>query len=228
MRLANLAALPTLIAGLCLASAAHAERVCTAMAADPSVSVSLRVTADGMVQGGEVHWAVPNVRPELPSMVHIVYPLVGDRAGSRPLSIITLNTVSGEDIVRSSTASIQIVIDGMEAAVRAWDQYAQTVEQLNARPPPDGVSKASFLGAVDFSPNYQDGKRDIDSSAALSKIGDGAHTLEVRLLGHDGVIMEAHTYRLFDMATPAVGDVQMALAASIKMAKQEPARCEMY
>ena len=228
MRLASLTALSSLIAGLSLAGTAHAERVCTAMAADPSVSVSLRVSDQGMVQGGEVHWAVPNVRPDLPSLVHIVYPLAGDRAGAQPLSIITLNTVSGEDIVRSATASIQIVVDGMEAAVRAWDQYAQTVEQLNARPPPDGVSKASFLGAVDFSSNYKDGKRDIDSSAALMRIGDGAHTLEVKLLGHDGVVMEDHVYRLFDMATPAVGDVQMALAASLKMAQQEPARCQMY
>jgi hypothetical protein len=224
MRLAGLAA----FVSLALAGAAHAERVCTASAPDPAITVSLHVTDEGMVEGGEVHWAVPNVRPDLPSMVHIVYPLAGDRAGSRPLSIITLNTVTGDDIARSSTASIQIVVDGMEEAVRAWDLYAQTVQQLNDRLPPQGVSKASFLGAVPFTRNYQDGKRDIDSSAALTRIGDGAHTLEVRLLGQDGAVLQDHTYVLFDMPAPPPSDVQTALAASLKMSQQDPAHCQMY
>lgn len=224
MRLLGLAA----FVSLALAGAAHAERVCTASAPDPAITVSLHVTDEGMVEGGEVHWAVPNVRPDLPSMVHIVYPLAGDRAGSRPLSIITLNTVTGDDIARSSTASIQIVVDGMEEAVRAWDLYAQTVQQLNDRLPPQGVSKASFLGAVPFTRNYQDGKRDIDSSAALTRIGDGAHTLEVRLLGQDGAVLQDHTYVLFDMPAPPPSDVQTALAASLKMSQQDPAHCQMY
>jgi hypothetical protein len=139
-----------------------------------------------------------------------------------------LNAVTGEDIVRSSTASIQIVVDGMEEAVRAWDLYGQTVQQLNDRLPPQGVSKASFLGAVPFTSNYQDGKRDIDSSAALTRIGDGAHTLEVRLLGQDGAILQDHTYMLFDMPSPPPGDVRTALAASLKMLQQDPAHCQMF
>ena len=224
MRLAGLAA----VVSLALAGAAHAERVCTGSAADPAISVALHVTDDGMVEGGEVHWAVPNVRPDLPSMVHIVYPLAGDRAGSRPQSIITLNTVTGDDIVRSSTASIEIVVDGMDQAVRAWDLYGQTVRQLNDRLPPQGISKASFLGAVPFTPNYEDGKRDIDSSTALMRIGDGARTLEVRLLGQDGAVLQDHTYMLFDMPTPPPGDVRTALAASLKMSQQDPANCQMF
>jgi hypothetical protein len=224
MRLAGLAALLS----LALAGGAHAERVCTASAADPAITVSIHVTDEGMVEGGEVHWAVPNVRPDLPSMVHIVYPLTGDRAGSRPQSIITLNTVTGADIARSPTASIEIVVDGMEEAVRAWDLYAQTVQQLNDRLPPQGVSKSSFLGAVPFTSRYQDGKRDIDSSAALTRIGDGAHTLEVRLLGQDGAVLQDHTYMLFDMPTPPPGDVRTALAASLRMSQQTPADCQMY
>ena len=228
MRLAGLAVLPSLALGLCLADAAHAERVCTAPAADPAVSVSLHVTDEGMVEGGEVHWAVPNVRADQPSMVHIVYPLAGDRAGSRPLSIITLNAVTGDDIVRSSTASIEIVVDGMEEAVRAWDLYAQAVMQLNERPPAEGIRKASFLGAVPFTPTYQDGKRDTDSSAALMHIGNGAHTLEVRLLGQDGLVLQDHTYQLFDMPTPPPSDVRTALAASLKMSQQAPASCQMF
>lgn len=216
------------VAALGLAGAAHAERVCTAQAADPAISVSLHVTVEGKVLGGEVHWAVPNVKPELPSMVHIVYPLAGDRAGIHPLSIITLNTVTGDNIVRSSTASIQIVVDGAEEAIRAWDQYAQIVQQLNDQPPPQGVSKASFLGAVPFTPNYQDGRRDTDSSAALSRIAMGAHTLEVRLLGKGGVVMDDHTYNLFDMGSPPPGDVKTALDASMKMAQQNLTRCQMF
>src|ERR1700755_924774 len=108
------------LAGLSVAGAAHAERVCTAPGADPAVTVSLRLADDGMVRGGEVHWAVPNVRPDLPSMVHIVYPLDGDRAGSRAQEVITLNAVTGQDIVHSPSASVQIVIDGMTMAVRSW------------------------------------------------------------------------------------------------------------
>ena len=69
-----------LLSGLFAAGGARAERVCTAEAPDPAISVALRFTDDGKVQGGEVHWAVPNERPDLPSMVHIVYPLDGDRA----------------------------------------------------------------------------------------------------------------------------------------------------
>jgi hypothetical protein len=229
MRLAGLAAVSSLVvAGVAFAGAAHAERVCTASAADPAISVALHLTDEGMVEGGEVHWAVPNVRPDLPSMVHIVYPLSGDRAGSRPQSIITLNTVTGVDIARSSTASIEIVVDGQDEAVRAWDLYGQTVQQLNDRLEPGGISKASFLGAVPFTPNYDDGKRDVDSSAALTRIGAGAHTLEVRLLGQDGAVLQDHTYRLFDMATPPPGDVQTALAASLKMSQQDPNRCQMF
>jgi hypothetical protein len=228
MRLARFAALPSLLAGLSLAGAAHADRVCTAPAADPAVSVSLHMTDEGMVEGGEVHWAVPNVRPELPSMVHIVYPLAGDHAGARPLQVITLNAVTGDDIVRSPTASIQIVVDGMEMAVRAWDLYAKAVAQLNERPPAEGISKASFLGAVPFSSTYQDGKRDTDSSAALMRIANGAHTLEVRLLGQDGMALQEHTYRLFDMPAPPSVDVKAALAASLKMSEQTPASCQSY
>jgi hypothetical protein len=221
-------AIPGLFAGLALAGAAHAEKICTAPAADPAVSVALYVMDDGTVEGGEVHWAVPNVKPDLPSMVHIVYPLTGDHAGARPLQVITLNAVDGSEIVRSPTASIEIVVDGMEMAVRSWDLYAQAVEQLTLRPPPEGLGKASFLGAVPFSPTYQDGKRDIDSSAALMKIASGAHTLEVRLLGQDGMAMQDHTYQLFDMPTPASSDVKSALDASLRMAKQDPARCQEY
>jgi hypothetical protein len=215
------------VAGLFLAGAAHAERICTAPAADPAVSVALDVSDDGQVQGGEVHWAVPNVRPDLPSMVHIVYPLDGDHAGARPKSVITLNAVTGQDIGRSSTASIQIVIDGMEMAVRAWDLYAQAVAQLNAHPPEGGVDKASFVGAVPFTPSYQDGRRDVDSSAALVRIGEGAHTLQVRLLGQDGMALQDHTYHLYDMPAPPARDVKAALAAGLAMAR-DPSLCQSF
>jgi hypothetical protein len=217
-----------MFAGLSLAGAAHADKVCTAPANDPAVSVVLHVADDGMVEGGEVHWAVPNVQPDLPSMVHIVYPLSGDRAGARPLEVITLNAVTGSEIVRSPTASIQIVVDGTEMAVRSWDLYAEAVEQLTRRPPVEGIRAASFLGAVPFSPIYQDGKRDIDSSAALMKIAAGAHTLEVRLLGQDGLAMQEHTYTLFDMPVPASSDVKSALDASLKMARQNLAGCQTF
>ena len=112
--------------------------------------------------------------------------------------------------------------------MRAWDLYAQAVARLNQQPPEGGVTRASFLGAVPFTRTYEDGKRDTDSSAALMHIGNGAHTLEVRLLGRDGVVLQDHTYRLFDMPTPPPADVQSALAASLKLAKDDPARCQMY
>ena len=215
------------LAGLSVAGAAHAERVCTAPAADPAVTVSLHLTDDGMVEGGEVHWAVPNVRPDLPSMVHIVYPLDGDRAGARPAEVIALTAVTGDDIVRSPTASIQIVVDGMQMAVRAWDVYGQAVARLNQDPPEGGVSKASFVGAVTFAPIFQDGRRDVDSSEALRSIEKGAHTMEVRLLGQDGMAMQDHTYRLFDMPGPPVRDVQAALARATQMAGQTGV-CQTY
>ncbi len=227
MRLALGMAVCGLMASLGLAGVAHAERICTAPSADPAVTVALHLSDDNKVEGGEVHWAVPNTGPDLPSMVHIVYPLAGDRAGSRPLSIITLNAVTGDEIARSATASIQIVVDGMEEAVRAWDLYAQAVQQLTDRPPPEGIRKASFLGAVPFTATYQDGKRDTDSSSALMRIADGAQTLEVRLLGMDGEILQDHTYHLFDMPTPAPSDVKEALAASLKLA-EDPSRCQSY
>ena len=209
---------------LALAGAARAERVCTVPAADPAITVALHLSDDGMVQGGEVHWAVPNVRPDLPSMVHIVYPLDGDHAAARPLQLITLNAVTGEDIGRSPTASIQIVVDGMGMALRAWDLYGQAVAQLNAHPPEGGITKASFVGAVDFGPTYDDGRRDVDSSDALTRIGRGAHTLEVRLLGQDGTALQDHTYHLFDMPSPPAKDVQAAVATALRMAR-DPARC---
>jgi hypothetical protein len=215
------------LSGLSLAGAARAERICTGAPADSAVSVALRISDDGALQGGDVHWAVPNARPDLPSMVHIVYPLDGDHAGSRPTSVITLNSVTGAEIVRSPTASVQIVIDGMDMAVRAWDLYAEAVEQLNARSSAEAVSKASFVGAVPFTPRFEDGRRDLDSTAALSRIGQGAQTLEVRLLGEDGMALQDHTYRLFDMPTPPPKDVQSALAAGLAMAR-EPARCQSY
>jgi hypothetical protein len=219
--------LPAVLVGLTLAGAAHAERVCTAPGADPAVTVSLHLADDGKVEGGEVHWAVPNVRPDLPSMVHIVYPLEGDRAGTRPASVIALTAVTGDDIVRSPTASIQIVVDGMEMAVRAWDVYGQAVARLHQDPPEGGVSKASFVGAVTFTPSFQDGRRDIDSTEALRRIEKGAHTMEVRLLGQDGMAMQDHTYRLFDMPAPPVRDVQAALAKATAMAG-ETGRCQTY
>ena len=212
------------LAGLFIAGGAHAERVCMATAADPAITVALHVSDDGMVQGGEVHWAVPNVRPDLPSMVHIVYPLDGDHAGPRPVSVITLNAVTGADMGRSPTASIQIVIDGMEMALRAWDLYGQAVAQLSEHPPQGGFTRASFVGAVPFTRTFDDGRRDIDSSEALTRIGKGAHTLEVRLLGQDGMALQDHTYALFDMTAPAAGDVQTAVAAGLAMA-HDPAGC---
>jgi hypothetical protein len=61
----------------------------------------------------------------------------------------------------------------------------------------------------------------------VSRIGQGAQTLEVRLLGEDGMALQDHTYRLFDMPTPPPKDVQSALAAGLAMAR-EPARCQSY
>jgi hypothetical protein len=211
------------LSGLSLAGAARAERICTGAPADSAVSVALRISDDGALQGGDVHWAVPNARPDLPSMVHIVYPLDGDHAGSRPTSVITLNSVTGAEIVRSPTASVQIVIDGMDMAVRAWDLYAQAVEQISAHP--DTISKASFVGVVPFTTSFQDGQRDIDSATALTRISEGAHTLEVRLLGQDGMALQDHTYRLFDMPAPPVKDVQSAVATVMQMARN-PASCQ--
>jgi hypothetical protein len=216
-----------LLGGLAAAGGARAEHVCTATAPDPSVTVALRVGDDGRSLGGEVHWAVPNERPDQPSMVHIVYPLDGDHAGSRPNSVITLNAVTGKEIVRSPTASVQIVVDGMEMAVRAWDLYGQAVEQLNQRSTPDGLQKASFVGAVSFTPIFDDGRRDVDSSHALSRIGEGAATLQVRLLGQDGMALQEHTYRLFDMKAPAAKDVQAALNADLQMARNLSS-CQAY
>ncbi|MGZ3368751.1 MAG: hypothetical protein ACXWK1_07490, partial [Caulobacteraceae bacterium] len=206
------------LAGLAAAGAAHAEHICTAVAPDPAVTVALRFSDDGKVRGGEVHWAVPGEMPGLPSMVHIVYPLDGDHAAARPNSVITLNAVTGKEITRSPTASVQIVIDGMDMAVRAWDLYGEAVEQLEQKSTADGLQKASFVGAVTFTPSFQDGQRDVDSAQALSKIGKGASTLQVRLLGQDGMAMQDHTYRLFDMPAPPVRDVQAALAKATQMA----------
>jgi hypothetical protein len=202
----------TVLAGLGAAGAAHAERICTAVAPDPSVTVALTFGDDGKPRGGEVHWAVPGERPDQPSMVHIVYPLDGDHAGARPNSVITLNAVTGKEITRSPTASVQIVIDGMDMAVRPWDLYGQAVEQLSAQQPPEGLAKASFVGAVTFTPSFDDGRRDVDSVQALNRIGKGASTLQVRLLGQDGMALQEHRYQLSSMTAPAAQDVQAALA----------------
>ena len=217
----------TILAGLSVAGVAHAERICTAVAPDPSVSVALTFGDDGKARGGEVHWAVPGERPDLPSMVHIVYPLDGDHAAARPNQVITLNAVTGREITRSPTVSVQIVIDGMDMAVRPWDLYGQAVEQLSAQQPPEGLAKASFVGAVTFTPSFDDGRRDIDSLQALSRIGKGASTLQVRLLGQDGMPMQEHSYELFAMTAPSAQDVQAAVAADLKMARS-PASCPNY
>jgi hypothetical protein len=217
----------TVLAGIAAAGAAHAERICTAPSPDPAVTVALRLGEDGKVQGGEVHWAVPNERPDQPSMVHIVYPLDGDHAGSRPNSVITLNAVTGKEITHSPTASVEIVIDGMEMAVRPWDLYGQAVEQLSAQQPPEGLAKASFVGAVSFTPSFDDGRRDIDSLQALSRIGKGANTLQVRLLGQDGMPMQEHSYQLFAMTAPPAKVVQAAMAADLQKAR-DPAWCQNY
>ena len=216
----------TVLSGLAAAGAAHAERICTAAAPDPAVSVALRFSDDGKVRGGEVHWAVPG-EPGQPSMVHIVYPLDGDHAGARPNSVITLNAVTGKEITRSPTASVQIVIDGMDMAVRAWDLYGQTVEKLSMQEVPGGLARVSFVGAVSFTPSFDDGRRDIDSTQALSRIGKGANILQVRLLGQDGMAMQEHTYRLFAMPVPAIKDVQAALAADLKKAG-DPGSCQSF
>jgi len=201
----------SLLAGVSAAGAAHADKVCTAVAPDPSITVALRFADDGKAQGGEVHWAVPNDQPNQPSMVHIVYPLDGDHAASRPNSVITLNAVTGREITKSPTASVEIVIDGMDMAVRAWDQYGQVVEQLAEKFSADGLQKASFVGPVTFTPSFDDGRRDVDSSQALVRLSKGASTLQVRLLGEDGMAMQDHTYRLFAMTAPAIQDVQAAV-----------------
>lgn len=209
----------TVLASLGAAGAAHAEHICTAVAPDPSISVALRFGDDGKERGGEVHWAVPGERPELPSMVHIVYPLDGDHAGARPNSVITLNAVTGKEITRSPTASVQIVIDGMDMALRPWELYGQAVEELSAQQPPEGLAKASFVGAVTFTPSFDDGRRDTDSVQALSRLGKGASTLQVRLLGQDGMALQEHSYHLAAMTTPAAQDVQAALAAGLQKAR---------
>ena len=217
-----------LLAGLCAAGAARADRICTAIAPDPSVTVALRFGEDGKVRGGEVHWAVPGDGPGQPSMVHIVYPLDGDHAGARPESVITLNAVTGKEITRSRTASVQIVIDGMDMAVRPWELYGQAVEQLSAQQPTDGLAKASFVGAVSFTPSFDDGRRDIDSLQALTRIGKGADILQVRLLGMDGMPMQEHSYHLSAMTAPSAQDVQAALAADLQKEARDPASCQNY
>ncbi|MGZ3278133.1 MAG: hypothetical protein ACXWKT_08450 [Caulobacteraceae bacterium] len=215
------------LAGLAAAGAAHAEHICTAVAPDPAVTVALRFSDDGKVRGGEVHWAVPGEMPGLPSMVHIVYPLDGDHAAARPNSVITLNAVTGKEITRSPTASVQIVIDGMDMAMRPWDLYGEAVEQLSAKQPPEGLAKASFVGPVVFTPSFDDGRRDIDSVQALSRIGKGANVLQVRLLGQDGLALQEHNYQLAAMTAPAAQDVQAALAADLQKA-HDLTTCQSY
>jgi hypothetical protein len=217
----------TVLAGLAAAGAAHAERVCTAVAPDPSVTVALRFGDDGRMRGGEVHWAVPGEGPGQPSMVHIVYPLDGDHAGARPNSVITLNAVTGKEITRSPTASVQIVIDGVDMAVRPWDLYGQAVEQLSAQQPPEGLAKASFVGAVTFTPSFDDGQRDVDSLQALRRIGKGANTLQVRVLGQDGMALQEHSYPLSLMTAPSAQDVQAAVSADLQKAN-EAGSCQNY
>jgi hypothetical protein len=215
------------VAGLCAAGAAHAERICTAVAPDPSVTVALHFGDDGKVQGGEVHWAVPGEKPDQPSMVHIVYPLDGDHAAARPNQVITLNAVTGREITRSPTVSVQIVIDGMDMAVRPWDAYGQAIEQLNAAGAGNGLDRASFVGPVYFTSSFDDGRRDIDSLQALTRLSKGASTLQVRLLGQDGMALQEHTYKLFAMGTPAGADVKAALAADLAKAR-DLSSCQSY
>jgi hypothetical protein len=217
----------TVLAGIAAAGAAHAERICTSSGSDPAVTVALRFADDGKVEGGEVHWAVPSGSPDKPSMVHIVYPLDGDHAGARPASVITLNVVTGKEITRSPTASVQIVIDGMDMAVRPWEDYGRAVEQLTAQQPPEGLAKATLFGPVTFTPSFDDGRRDVDSLQALSRIGKGANTLQVRLLGQDGMPMQEHSYELYAMTAPSAQDVQAAVAADLQKVRS-PASCPNY
>ena len=58
---------------------------------------------------------------------------------------------------------------------------------------------------------------------ALSRIGKGATTLEVRLLGQDGMPMQDHSYQLFAMTAPSVQDVQAAMQKA-----RDPASCQNY
>ena len=78
----------------------------------------------------------------------------------------------------------------------------------------EGLAKASFVGPVIFTPSFDDGRRDIDSVQALSRIGKGANVLQVRLLGQDGIALQEHNYQLATMTAPSPTPTPMAAGRS--------------
>lgn len=186
------------------------------MHGDPPVSVEIVVSPDGTIRRTDAVWRLSNppAGGSYPFAL-IEFPMSEGAAVARPSYISVFEMVALDPPFPTPTATIVLLVDGVEKTRRPWGLFSQP------RPPiPAGSKDAALFGIVPFNPNLADGTPDEGLSSLLDAIGDGtAKRLEVRLIGAKGRIINRNT---FDLANPPVRDPER-LAADLKSALEKAA-----
>ena len=180
------------------------------------VSVQVRVTPEGAVRETTAVWRLSNpLAGGAPPFALIEFPMNAGAAAVRPSYISVFEMVSLDPPPPTPTATIVLLLDGVEKTRRPWRLFSQP-----RSPPPVGATKATLFGVVPFNPHGADGTPDLGLASLLDAVGNGsASTLEVRLVGARGRTINTNT---FDLANPPVRNPGR-LAADLKSALDKAA-----
>jgi hypothetical protein len=186
------------------------------------LTVTLMVDANGAIGFQSATWTLS--KPDLmhSPLIGLEYGMEGDHVVDAPAALRVTAAISLTPMPTAATADIVLLVNGVEKTRRPWRMYAQNIATL--RSAPEDKRPVGFVGVIPFSPvpaGADDGLHSL-----LASVGDASGgTIEVRIVGDDGVVLAAATYT---MADPPVRDRSLVLAAlrqALALAKT-PTQCQ--
>jgi hypothetical protein len=160
------------------------------------VSVTLTVSSSGVVEHSAAVWRLSKPgQATSPPIAFVYYPVDNGVVGRRPESISVLELVSFNPPLPTPTASILLLVDGVEKTRRPWRMFETAMTQIsNGGPVPTAVG-----GVIPFNANLPEGAPDTGLASLIDGIGSGSvQSLELRLIGAKGRIINNRTYDLSD------------------------------
>lgn len=182
-----------------------------------SAQVTLTADGKGAVREARATWALtPGSVATGPSLL-LNYPLVGDVAAPHPSELAVFAVVPTAPPPSAKSATIHLLLNGVEKIVTPWRLYAQQRAALEAQT----QKPVAFFGIVPISPQTT---HDAGLAAILSAVGEPGADIEVRIVGDDGSILgDAH----YPVGAPLVRSktVINSLLAEAKSKTNDLSRC---
>ena len=189
---------------------------------DPTapVSVSVEVDSAGSVRATSAAWSLASGSPLKAPAIILDYPLLGNVASPTPHGLAVFAAIGLNPAPKAKAATVTLILNGGQKVSRPWRLYAKQMADL---PTETARRPVAFAGVIPFVPNTKAG--DPDLAALLNAVGKEGTTIEVRIVGDDGMVLSDGNYGAGRAPVRSTAVIDPLLSQALAKAKT-PTQCQ--